>query len=250
MIKISIITVCYNSPFLEECIKSVLDQTYGNLEYIIVDGGSTDGTLEVIEKYKNQISKWISEKDSGISEAMNKGLKRATGDYIYFLHSDDYLLSERSIEKAVKAMDFSKDINAFSVLYGQPGNFRKMNSKPFGPLTYFKTNFMHQGVFCHRRVFRKIGGFDESIKITMDYDFFLRACINNINEAVFHMPVAFMRDTGISSQKDWVNLLKRFEDEKKIHYKNCNNRKLQIIYNTYWVIYFPYRRLVYLLNSR
>src|ERR671925_70444 len=98
--KISVITaVLNNGRYIEDCIKSVLGQTYSNLEYIIVDGGSTDGTLDVIRMYKDRISKLISEPDSGIYDAMNKGIRIATGDVIGFLHSDDFYADEEVIEK-------------------------------------------------------------------------------------------------------------------------------------------------------
>lgn len=91
--KISIITVCYNSAkHLEQCIKSVLDQDYPNLEYLVIDGGSTDGTIDIISKYRDKIAYFVSESDNGISDAFNKGIKAATGDIIGIINSDDFMM--------------------------------------------------------------------------------------------------------------------------------------------------------------
>src|ERR1700733_2398323 len=97
--KITIITVCYNACHcIEKTIKSVINQTYPNIEYIIIDGASTDGTLEVINKYKNHVQKLISEKDNGIYDAMNKGVRHCSGEIIYFLNADDRLYSPDTVK--------------------------------------------------------------------------------------------------------------------------------------------------------
>jgi glycosyltransferase involved in cell wall biosynthesis len=96
MPKISIITVCFNAEkYIEQTIKSVLDQKNGDIEYIVIDGASTDKTLNIIRQYDSKITKWISEPDNGIADAMNKGIKLATGAYLLFLHADDYLFGSR-----------------------------------------------------------------------------------------------------------------------------------------------------------
>lgn len=92
--KVSVVTICYNSvQFIEKTIQSVLSQTYPNIEYIVIDGGSTDGTKEIIEKYSSRISYWCSEKDRGIYDAMNKGIRKATGEWINFMNSGDCFVS-------------------------------------------------------------------------------------------------------------------------------------------------------------
>ena len=101
--KITIITASYNSvETIEDCIKSVLNQIYSNIEHIVIDGGSTDGTLDVIKKYKDKITKWISEPDKGIYDAMNKGIKLATGDIIGIFNSDDIYADEFRNRKCCK----------------------------------------------------------------------------------------------------------------------------------------------------
>jgi len=246
MIKITIITVCFNSEkYIEDSITSIVCQTYSNLEYIIVDGGSTDGTVDLIKKYEYGITKWISEKDSGISDAMNKGIRLATGDYILFIHSDDYLLNETSISDAVKMMDFNIDFNAFAILFGNSFKNIEKRSEVFSFKFYLKTKIMHQGCFCRQSVFEILGLFDVNLKIAMDYDFFFRAYKYGCSINCFNFPISFMRDTGISSKKDWASLKLRFMEEQKIHYKNC---KKNMIYRLYWFLYPKYRYLRYVLK--
>ena len=101
--KVSVITVCYNAEeFIENAINSVLNQTYINIEYIIIDGASKDSTVPIINKYKSKITFFLSEPDNGIYEAMNKGIKAATGDILYFLNSDDIFYDKYVIENVVK----------------------------------------------------------------------------------------------------------------------------------------------------
>jgi len=241
MIKITIITVCFNSEkYIEDCITSIVSQTYSNIEYIIVDGGSTDGTVDLIKKYEYGITKWISEKDKGIADAMNKGIRFATGDYILFIHSDDYLLNQTSISDAVKIMYFNADFNAFAILSGNRFKNIEKTSEKFSFNFYLKTKIMHQGCFCSRSVFDMLGLFDVHFKIAMDYDFFFRAYRHGCSIRCFNFPISFMRDTGISSRKDWASLKLRFMEEQKVHYKNC---KKNLIYRLYWFLYPKYRYL-------
>lgn len=109
--KISVVTVCYNAvDQIEETIKSVVGQTYQNIEYIVIDGGSTDGTTDIIRKYSDKISYWISEPDNGIYDAMNKGIHVATGDYINFMNAGDYFSSASAISDVVKQINATNDI--------------------------------------------------------------------------------------------------------------------------------------------
>jgi len=241
--KITIVTVTLNSEqYLENTITSVVNQTYPFIEYIIVDGQSTDGTFDIIKKYEHRISQWISEQDRGIADAMNKGIAMASGDFILFLHSDDYLLEKNSVEKVVSFMDGNNDIFAFSILFQTKSTLYKHKSV-WNPLFNFKTKLFHQGVFCRRDLFDNIGLFDIQFQIAMDYDFFLRAYRKNCPVKLINNSVTVMRDTGISSKKDWLSLEKRFSEEKKVHFKNCNSIIAKGVYRLYWLLYLPYRRL-------
>lgn len=246
---ITIITVTLNSErYLEDTIKSVIQQTYPLIEYIIVDGQSSDGTLDIVKKYAPKIHRWISEPDSGITEAMNKGIAMASGDFILFLHSDDYLFENNSIEKAVRFMNENIDIFAFSILF-KTQNKTISSKSSWNWLFNFKTQLFHQGVLCQRNLFHKIGLFDTQFKIAMDYDFFLRAYRKQCSIKIIEdFSLTVMRDMGISSRKDWNSLSKRFAEEKRVHYKNTHTFLGRAMYFTYWQLYLPYRRIRYLLK--
>jgi len=239
--KISIITITLNAErYLGQTIPSVVNQTYSNREYIIVDGGSTDGTLDIIKKYESEIDNWISEPDKGIADAMNKGIDLATGDYILFLHSDDYLVNSSVLERASEYLGDSFDIFFFQVLHDINGQNKVSRNRPLGWLTNFKMGSCHQGQLCSRKLFQRIGKFDTSFKIDMDYDLILRAYVN--------MPLAVMRLIGISSRTDWKSLRERFDEERQVHFKNCTTIWMRLLYIFYWMMYLPYRKSLHTLN--
>lgn len=178
MPKISVITVCFNAEkYIEQTIQSVIKQVGVDFEYIIIDGESTDSTVEIIKKYESDLTVWISEPDNGIADAMNKGISCASGDYVLFLHADDYLVSSDSMTKAIDYLENNTDIDvyAFDILYQSSNEQTIKETRPFGLLTYFKTHVMHQGALCSKKILEKLGGFNASYEIAMDYDFFLRA---------------------------------------------------------------------------
>lgn len=167
---ITIITVCYNAvSTIEKTILSVINQTYTNIEYIIVDGNSNDGTINTIKKYENKISHWISEPDKGIYDAMNKGIKLATGEWINFMNSGDTFYNDYTIEDL-----FTKTNNKSDIIYGDTnlilkiGNYIKkgerINSHNYMP-------FLHQSAFARTSLLQK-NGFDIKYKICADRNFF------------------------------------------------------------------------------
>ena len=242
---ISVVTITFNSEkYLEQTIKSVIRQTYDNREYIIIDGASKDSTIEIIKKYAGYIDFWKSEPDSGIADAMNKALKIANGDFILFIHSDDYLLDEEILDKAVNYLDPEHDIFLFNLFYSL--NNHKTLAKPRGLNWWInvKTGVLHQGCICSRALFAKIGDFNENFKIAMDYDFFLRAYRANVMTKYIDMPITVMRQTGISARADWNNLKKRLKEEQDVHFKNCNNSLLKYLYMVYWIFYPPYKYIL------
>jgi glycosyltransferase involved in cell wall biosynthesis len=239
---ISVVTVTFNSGlFLEQTIKSVINQTYDNIEYIIIDGASTDGSIEIINKYNDAIDYWVSEPDKGIAHAMNKGIAAATGDYILFLHADDYLLNNQVVQTAVSIMSGRPDIAAFNIIFQRQDNKIECKPRGFNLWLNFKTGIYHQGVLCSKIIFEKLGGFDESYKIAMDYEFWLRAYRQGIRPKIYDFALTYMRDTGISSKNDWPSLRARFLEEERIHYQHATNFIMRLIYNFYWILYIPYR---------
>lgn len=244
MLKISVITVCLNAEkYIGQTIKSVVSQKTCNVEYIVIDGGSTDKTVSIIRQYETKITNWVSEPDSGIADAMNKGIKIATGDYLLFLHADDYLVDGAVLSRAIKHFYTGADIYAFDVLFKTNDKDIKKSTKPFGIRTYFKTPVMHQGAFCKKELFEELNGFDPSFKIAMDYDFFYKANQKKIGMEIQHQTISVMRDTGISSRKDWLSLKKRFSEEKRVHLENVKSESMKIVYTLYWVMYLPYRKV-------
>lgn len=148
--KVSVITVCYNAvSTIENTIKSVLGQTYINIEYIIIDGGSTDGTTKVLEKYRDQL-KWISERDSGIYDAMNKGVEMASGDWIYFLGSGDVLL-----DVVGQVADHLTEPNC--IYYGDVyfEDLKRIYDGKFPAYKLAVLNISHQAIFYPAAVFKK-----------------------------------------------------------------------------------------------
>lgn len=187
--KISIITVVYNAvKTMDYTIKSVLDQSYKNIEYIIIDGQSSDGTQQIIMQYLDSIAYFISEKDAGIYDAMNKGIKYATGDYIIFLNSDDRLM-EDSMEQCVRYLDDEVDI-----LYGDIYLVQKdgIENRIKGKLEYTE-DIIYRGI-CHQAVLAKTEllkchQFDISYKIAADYDWLLRMFYLGAN--FVYVPIVF-----------------------------------------------------------
>ncbi len=213
--KVSIITVCFNSAkTIERTILSVQNQTYKNIEYIIVDGKSNDSTLQIINKF-NFIDKFISEEDVGIYDAMNKGILLASGEIIAFLNADDFYKRSDIVEKVVKKLIADKlDIIYGDVDFFRPCNINKItrrySSKIFSPkkLSYGLMP-AHPSLFVRKKIYMKIGNFDATFKIAGDFDFIARAFkIEKLR--YLYIPEVFvsMQTGGISTSgiKATVNL--------------------------------------------
>ena len=174
--KISIITITYNSEkTLEETIKSIANQNYDNIEYLIVDGGSTDATLDIVKKYESAVTKYISEKDDGISDAFNKGIRMATGDIIGIINSDD-MLYEGALKKL--SDNYSPEIDVFygNALICDENGMEKhvLNScESLSDLTY-GFSIVHPATFVAKKAYEKYGLFDKNLRCCMDYDLLLR----------------------------------------------------------------------------
>ncbi|MEO6329139.1 MAG: glycosyltransferase family 2 protein [Ginsengibacter sp.] len=171
--KISIITVTYNAAAtLEDTILSIIKQTYPNYEYIIVDGGSTDNTLEIIKKYQHKLAHWVSEKDSGIYEAMNKGIKASNGKWLIFLGADDVLYTN----EVLNDIFLNNETDSIDFLYGDV--IMKSKGTVFGgKWSYYKLvnrNINHQCIFYNRTIFEEQGFYNTKYKILADYEFNLR----------------------------------------------------------------------------
>jgi glycosyltransferase involved in cell wall biosynthesis len=195
---ITIITVVYNGEiYLEETIQSVINQTYPNIEYIIIDGGSTDETLDIIKKYEDKIDYWISEKDKGIYDAMNKGLKLATGNFIAILNADDYY-EDFAVEDSVKLLLKTKaDYSIANVKYTNGDVI-----KPIIPLEnqiYQEMPYPHVSVFIAKYVYDDIGYFDIDFKIAGDHDMAVRIILKGYKYCYLNKVIAILEAGGVSS---------------------------------------------------
>lgn len=179
---ISIITVCYQAnEYIEQCIQSVLSQTFEDFEYIIIDGGSTDGTVDVIKKYQENLSYWHSKSDRGLSHAFNLGLEQCKGQWIAFLNSDDMYCDSCVLEAAARELEQIQDVD---VLHGCIQHIKRKNdvesisSDIGGPWKWseFKrySSIPHPASFISNELFRECGNFDENFRNALDYEFFLR----------------------------------------------------------------------------
>lgn len=188
--KVSVITICYNNESeIRRTIESVVTQAYKDLEYIVVDGASKDGSLAIINEYKDKITKVISEPDKGIYDALNKGIRNATGDIIGFIHAGDRLFDKDVIAKIAK---FHEDTGV-DVSYGssqsidENGNIKRVRLAMEPRKVYFKTGWMpsHMSIYANKSVYEKYGCFREDIGYAADYEWVIRIFMKHRNELKF-----------------------------------------------------------------
>jgi glycosyltransferase len=216
--KISIVTVVFNNNgYIADCIQSVLSQTYPDIEHIVIDGGSTDGTREIIEKYRDKIAIYVSEKDDGLYNALNKGIQRATGDVIGILHSDDLFFSENTLSEV--ADTFQKTdanlvyANGLYVDKNYIAKVKRVYKAKFFRKRYVKFGWipLHTTIYVKRDVFEKYGFYYETYSIASDYEISLRWFLTDtIKKAFLDKWVVKMRLGGKSTS---MNLQKRKSTE-------------------------------------
>lgn len=207
MPKLSIITVNLNNLYgLQKTMESVFPQTFTDYEYIIIDGGSTDGSREYIEQHSVKLSYWISEQDTGIYQAMNKGILQATGQYLLFLNSGDYLVNAEVI------IDFLFQGSGEDILYGilnayDKGRFIQKDCPEKLSFSFFLNDTLpHPSTLIKRKLFTEIGLYNENLRSTSDWEFFLNAiCKYNVSYKKIPLPVAVFNTEGLTSQEEnWV----------------------------------------------
>lgn len=242
-ILLSIVTVCYNSEkTIRDTLNSILKQDIESLEYIIIDGGSTDETLMIIDSYKelflnkNIVFKLISEPDKGIYDAMNKGIRIASGDYIGFINSDDWYENEilKTLPFSNKEIDLIYGNMSFVDLNGDviKSNVKKRNLK-FSH--YFETPFFFPSLFIKRLIIVEIGGFSLNYSIAADYDLIIKLLKRNkLNYIYVDKNITFFRNGGISTTDVKESLLQS-------HRVRCNNNINQLVsYLAYITKYSSY----------
>jgi glycosyltransferase involved in cell wall biosynthesis len=214
---ISVITVCLNSEeFIEQCIQSVISQEFSDFEYIIIDGGSSDNTVNIIKKYQNKISYWQSKSDRGIAHAFNQGIERSSGDWILFLNSDDYLAGTNVLSQM--AQNLKTACNA-DVIFGQIQRVARLKQAraigvPYGGAFSWRKFILrdtipHPAAFTRRSYFERVGLFNKAYRIAMDYEHYLRGG-PRLDARFVPVLVSNMRDGGISRQ-DFSAVLDEWE---------------------------------------
>lgn len=224
--KISIITPSYNQgKYIEETILSILNQNYPNLEYIIIDGGSTDNSVEIIKKYEQHLAYWVSEKDKGQSDAINKGFRRATGEIVCWLNSDDILITD-ALNKVVRCFTENKEldlVNGHLLLIDENS---KISSNHF--ILKQKDWYAKRGIyyvsqpsmFWKRKIFNTVGLLRDDFHASMDREFLIRIFKNNFKIGHIEKILAGFRMHSTSkSSAGWENkdYLRDLKELRKLH---------------------------------
>jgi glycosyltransferase involved in cell wall biosynthesis len=226
---ISIVTVVFNAEkYLEDTIKSVINQTYENIEYIIIDGGSTDGTIDIIKKYKDKIDYWISEKDNGIYDAMNKGFDRASGEWINFMNAGDKFYENKTCNSVFKD---NKDFDNVDVIYGDLivdyGKFQRFEKARSIGSMWKGMVFSHQSSFI-RSEYHKEYKYSLNYNIAGDFEFFYNTFKKNKKFKYINNIISIMDVNGLSDGN-------RFKSIRQMH-QIVNDNGFSLKYN----VYYPY----------
>ncbi len=220
--KVSIITITYNSAAtVEDTLRTVVEQDYPNLEYLIVDGKSKDQTLKIVDKYKDRIAKIVSEKDKGLYDALNKGIKHATGDIVGMLHSDDLYANAQVISKIVKKFEEDPTVEGvYADLVFVNRNDVNKAMRVWESGEYKEDSFLqgwmppHPTFFVRKEVYEKFGGFNTGLKLSADYELMLRLIHKNkIKVAYLNETIVKMRMGGVSNVSFFVKLKANLEDK-------------------------------------
>ncbi|HAM37859.1 MAG TPA: hypothetical protein DCP53_00440 [Elusimicrobia bacterium] len=246
--KISIVTPSFNQcKYLERTIESVLSQNYPNLEYLIIDGGSTDSSIEIIKQYADKISFWVSEKDNGQADSIKKGLDRATGDIFAFLNSDD-VLTEKSLFIVAEEFNNNKDLG---VLAGAGGMIDSNDNFLYGtyPLGWNRyillssqSRYMQPSVFYSKKSYKQAGGINPDMKCCLDFEFFVRLADTKIKHKIIYKKLSYTRLHPLTKTATWQEISdkEKYEIYKKYNF-NDNNIKYKLFFMYNRVKHFLFR---------
>jgi len=263
MVYFSIITVNKNNAQgLEKTIESVIKQSYSDIEFIIIDGKSEDESVAKIKHHENRISFWVSEEDTGIYNAMNKGIKKATGKYCLFLNSGDYLY-DNNILKEIVGLNYEEDIISGNVIKYSESHY---NEEPFSKIKHstislfdlYSNSLNHQATFIRRELFNKYGLYEEKYAVISDWVFMLKTIIlNNVSFKYISKTISYYNEDGISNGESNYYIEERIPALKELFasrilmdYEVKFNKDFVIIYNRikkYKLCYFILKSLNYLV---
>ncbi|KKO18185.1 MAG: hypothetical protein BROFUL_03138 [Candidatus Brocadia fulgida] len=227
---VTIITVALNGVnYIEKTMKSVINQTYDNVEYVVIDGGSTDGTLDIVKKYKDSITYWISEPDDGISDAFNKGISLSAGDIIGILSAGDWYETD-TIAQVVSHFSTGKA----DIVHGMSQYWDSSAKKTHlicanHDLLHREMTVCHLTVFALRKCYTSIGLFRREFRYAMDYEWLLRAKVSGMTFLYINRCLAHSREGGISDRK-WRSALWEVAQAKSIHFHGRINHLLYFVY--------------------
>lgn len=212
---LSIITVCKNEPFIEETCKSICEQTNQDFEWLIIDGKSTDNTLEKIKPYQNRADVFISEPDKGIYSGMNKGIRLATGTYMLFMNGGDLLFDKNTLAQVIPLLKQKQaDVyygDSYLLFENKNDCFVKTYPDKLTKKFFLNNTLGHQSAFIHRKLFEMYGLYREDFKIVSDKEKWLRFFDNQVRFTHIPFPCSQFRTNGVSSQ---TSPLLRSEDTK------------------------------------
>lgn len=238
---VSIVTASFRSvEGLRATVYSVSSQLGVTCEHVVIDGGSDDGTIDYLESLCSGV-RWVSEPDRGIAHALNKGIAMARGDWVIVLQAGDTFVDAGTLARVAPALKAPHDIVSGTVLFGAAEH--RWVSKGASIRSLLHMTAPHQGMFCRRTLFTELGGFDESFRITMDYEWFLRARGAGVRCSEIDIVVARMPDDGISSRRDWTGLKARLDECRRLQMRHASGALGRILYRCYWTAYLPYKRL-------
>lgn len=237
--KVSIITACYNSEkTIEETIRSVAKQTYNNIEYIIIDGASTDKTVEIIDKYKDRVNIFISEPDTGVYNAMNKGIESAIGDLLFFLNADDVFINELVVKRFVEELRKTSAgllLGNILMLNRYTGEMYYEDHKIVDKIRLMTSSIFHPATFFRKETFEKYGLYNENNKIVSDYEWFVNYFQNGGDYKYIDSPVSIFSLGGLSSNEKHTELhLKEYNSVKNKYFSKQEIKNTDLLKK-----YFP-----------
>jgi len=239
--KISIITVCYNAPNLRQTCDSVIEQTFQDFEWLVIDGGSDKKTLDIFEKYRDRIDFFVSEKDNGIYNAMNKGIAHANGEYLLFLNAGDFLYSKYALERFVDE-GLDKDI-IYANIQSYACGIAIMQPDVLDIKFWLKSTLPHQATLIRAELFKLYGPYNENYKIVSDYEKWVQwIYVNHCSYKHINFMSSVFDCTGASSSNNYdaerTDVITKYIDKSEIDaFSNSRKSLLQKIFSVNpWIV--------------